>query len=70
MAMDYDEQVFRPPGLPPRKERAYSEDGVDLTQIRRLLALSPGERLRELEECQADLEAVQLSHRRCNSGES
>jgi hypothetical protein len=38
-------EEFEQPALP-----AYSEDGVDLTLIREMLALSPAERLRRLQE--------------------
>ena len=69
-AMDYDEMIFHHPDAPPRKERAYSEDGVDLTLIRRLLLLSPAERLREMEEFLADLEHLGVVTVRCSSGRS
>jgi hypothetical protein len=39
-------------------ERAFNEDGVDLTQIRRFLALTPLERLVWAEQAAAELEAL------------
>lgn len=69
-AMGHDEMIYRHPDAPPRNERAYSDDGVDLTQIRRLLMLSPAERLRELEEFLADLESLRIVTVRCGSERS
>jgi len=39
-------------------EPAFNEDGVDLTQIRRFLALTPLERLVWAEQAAAELEAL------------
>jgi hypothetical protein len=36
----------------------YSEDGVDLTLIRRALSLTPEERLLEMQDCLNSLEAI------------
>lgn len=69
-AMDYDAMLYRPAGAPPRKEPAYSADGVDLTQIRRLLLLSPAERLRELEVFLVELEDLRRVAKRCSSERS
>ena len=68
--MDYDEMIYRHPDAPRRKERAYSEEGVDLTQIRRLALLTPGERLRELEEFLSDLDDLLRATHRCSSERS
>jgi len=70
MAMDTNDTIYQPPSAPRRSVPAYSKEGVDLTQIRRLLSLTPGERLREMEEFLADLEALLLKKRTCSSGES
>jgi hypothetical protein len=40
------------------EEPAFNEDGVDLTQIRRALALTPLERLIEAEQAAAEVEAL------------
>lgn len=68
--MDTDDTLYLPPDGVARGERCTSAYGVDLTQIRRLLALTPSERLRELEEFLADLDALRLLRGRCSSGES
>ncbi len=62
--------VYRHPDAPRRKERAYSEEGVDLTQIRRLALLTPSERLRELEGFLSDLDDLRRSAHRCSSERS
>lgn len=55
---DYNDMVYVPPGAPQPTEPAYSEDGVDLTLIRWMLALTPEERLRVLQERQDAIESV------------
>jgi hypothetical protein len=40
------------------EEPAFNEDGVDLTQIRRALALTPLERLVEVEQAALEIEAL------------
>ena len=62
--MDTNEMIYRPPGAPPRKEPAYSEDGVDLTLIREMLSMTPEERLQELQDFHEFLAGV----RRANPG--
>ena len=69
-SVDTNDTIFRPDGFPPRRDPAYSREGVDLTQIRRLLALTPAERLRELEEFLADVEALRPQDGRCSSAPS
>jgi len=49
--------VFDPPGTR-RIAPVYSEDGVDLTLIRRALSLTPAERLRELQDFVDALEGL------------
>jgi hypothetical protein len=68
--VDTNDTIYRPEGFPPRRDPAYSPEGVDLTQIRRLLALTPAERLRELEEFLADLDALRPEDGRCSSAPS
>ena len=41
---------MKPDEEPVAEERAYSEDGVDLTLIRWMLSLTPAERLRALQQ--------------------
>jgi hypothetical protein len=36
----------------------YSEDGVDLTLIRRVLSLTPEERLQEMQDCLRSIDAI------------
>lgn len=48
-AMGYEEMIYHHPDAPPRKEPAYSDDGVDLTLIRGMLDLTPSQRLRQLQ---------------------
>lgn len=45
---DTNELVFNPDPQP-TDERAYNQDGVDLTLIRKMLAMTPIERLRYME---------------------
>lgn len=65
--MDTNDTLYQPLRGSARNGPCYSEDGVDLTQIRRLLALTPSERLRELEEFLADLDALRRLQGRCSS---
>ena len=60
--MDTNDTIFRRPEWPPPKEPAYSEDGVDLTLIRSMLAKTPEERLEELRSFHEFLEGFRKSN--------
>jgi len=55
--MPCDDIVFRPPGSR-RAAPVYSEEGVDLTLVRRSLSLTPAERLQELQDFVTALEEI------------
>ena len=65
-AMDLDDRIYLPPGASPGKERAYSEDGVDLTLIRAMLDLTPSQRLRQLQDFINSVERIRKRNGKWN----
>ena len=68
---DPDEHVYLPPGVARDPDRpTYSPEGVDLTQVRRHLSLTPLERLRALEAFATDIQRIRARNPGWNSSRS
>jgi hypothetical protein len=59
--------IHCPRGVPPETEPTCSKDGVDLTLIRWMLSLSPGDRLKVLQERQTAIERARQADPRWTS---